>query len=463
MARSVCCRGSAARDPPVSSANRSSSRASSSAAGITRSRAAASSMASGMPSSRRQIRPATCAEARPRPAAPPARRRGRPAAAPPRWPGSPQGRRRRPGCPATAPGTPAPRRCPAAPGWSPAVPGSDNPAAARRPAWRRRPMTCSQLSSSTSRLCPPTASTSVSSTGRPGSCRTPSTSATATATRSGSVSGARSANHTPSPAPSASPAATCTASRVLPAPPVPVSVTSRQPPTRRRTSASSASRPIKLDTCAGRLFSVCVATSSGFPSIACQPHRPESHRPPQPSSANIIRPPLTGMIAKIAEETPQNIRSRFTGGTHHRLGAGRRPVLPTASACPAQINPIGTVAGGIARSTLVAPNGGSGAREPGIGLITERDVEPGGAIAYLARWQHAALDDSDHGLPHWRGAVPDRGRPSGTDPGPNCGRAAGLGDGGPRGSGPARRAVLRTSRPCGHVRWIHRAARRRRR
>ena len=61
MARSVCWRGSAARDPPVSSANRSSSRASSSAAGITRSRAAASSMASGMPSSRRQIRPATCA------------------------------------------------------------------------------------------------------------------------------------------------------------------------------------------------------------------------------------------------------------------------------------------------------------------------------------------------------------------------------------------------------------------
>ena len=34
--------------------------------------------------------------------------------------------------------------------------------------------------------------------------------------------------------------------------------------------------------------------------------------------------------------------------------------------------------------------------------------EPGSAIAYLARWQHAALEDCDHGLPHRGGAVPDR-------------------------------------------------------
>src|SRR6516162_5548925 len=79
---------------------------------------------------------------------------------------------------------------------------------------------------------------------------------------------------------------------------------------------------------------------------------------------------------------------------------------------------------------------------PGARLITERDVEPGNAIAYLARWQHAALDDCGHGLPHRRGTVPDRGRPPGTDPGPDGGRAASPGDGGPRGSGPARRVVL---------------------
>jgi hypothetical protein len=117
------------------------------------------------------------------------------------------------------------------------------------------PIRCSQLSSGTSRLRPPTASTTMRSTGRPGSSRTPSTFATVTATRSGSRSGARSANHTPSPVPSASPAATCSPSRVLPAPPAQVSVTSRDPATRARTSASSASRPIKLDTWAGRLVS----------------------------------------------------------------------------------------------------------------------------------------------------------------------------------------------------------------
>jgi hypothetical protein len=82
---------------------------------------------------------------------------------------------------------------------------------------------------------------------------------------------------------------------------------------------------------------------------------------------------------------------------------------------------------------------------------------------YLARWQRAALDDCDHGLPHRRGALPDRGSPSGTDHRPNGGRTAGPGDRGPRGSRPARRAVLRTARPCGHVRRIHRAAGRRRR
>ena len=41
----------------------------------------------------------------------------------------------------------------------------------------------------------------------------------------------------------------------MPAPPGPVSVTRREAVTRPRTSASSPSRPMKLDTCAGRLLS----------------------------------------------------------------------------------------------------------------------------------------------------------------------------------------------------------------
>ena len=54
-ARSVRCRGSAVRLPPVSSRNRSSSRSATCAGESVRSRAAASSIASGSPSSRRQI------------------------------------------------------------------------------------------------------------------------------------------------------------------------------------------------------------------------------------------------------------------------------------------------------------------------------------------------------------------------------------------------------------------------
>ena len=116
-------------------------------------------------------------------------------------------------------------------------------------------ITCSQLSSSTSRARRPIASTSVLSGGWSGSALMPSTLATVTATRSWSCSGARSANQTPSPEPSSRPAATWSPRRVLPAPPEPVSVTRREAVIRWRTSASSVSRPMKLDTCAGRLFS----------------------------------------------------------------------------------------------------------------------------------------------------------------------------------------------------------------
>ena len=253
MARSVCCRGSAARDPPVSSANRWSRRASSSAAGIPRSRAAASSMASGMPSSRRQIRPATpaassssasgtpCAAARSSSSRTASLARIAPVSSP--WAGTPSDGTRY-------------THSPSMPSGSRLVASNarfGQPRSSASASLAHAPMTCSQLSSSTSRRRPPTASTSVSSTGRPGSRRTPSTSATVTATRSGPPSGARSANHTPSPDPSTSPAATCSANRVLPAPPAPVSVTSRERSTSRRTAASSASRPMKLDTCAGKL------------------------------------------------------------------------------------------------------------------------------------------------------------------------------------------------------------------
>lgn len=67
---------------------------------------------------------------------------------------------------------------------------------------------------------------SVSSSGRLGVSCTPSAWATALATSDGSLSGASSTSHTPSPEPSNMSAPACTAQRVLPAPPVPTSVTS---------------------------------------------------------------------------------------------------------------------------------------------------------------------------------------------------------------------------------------------
>ena len=253
MARSVCCRASPARDPPVSSANRSSRRASSSSADITRSRAAASSMPSGMPSSRRQIRPASCTA-----------RSSQPSGTP--WAAARSTSNRTaslaPIASASSPsaGTPSDGTrytcSPPMPSGSRLVASSatfGHPRSSASASLAHVPMRCSQLSSTNSRRRPPTACRTVSATGRSGLRRTPSTSATVTQTRSGSWSGARSANHTPSPAPSASPAATCSASRVLPTPPAPVSVTSRDPATSRRTATSSALRPMKLDSCAGRL------------------------------------------------------------------------------------------------------------------------------------------------------------------------------------------------------------------
>ena len=230
---------------------------------MTRRRAAASSMASGMPSSCRQIRPTTEAVRSSQPSVTPccaarsAKSRTASVAAIASTSSSSAG--------VSRDGTRW-TRSPSMPSGSRLVASS-----AMFRQFRSRASaslaqvstTCSQLSSSTSRLRGPTASTSVSSRGRPGSSAMSSTLATVTATRSASCSGARSANHTPSPEPSAIPAATWSASRVLPAPPGPVSVTRRELAIRRRTSASSASRPMKLDTCTGRLFS-SLGLSSDF-------------------------------------------------------------------------------------------------------------------------------------------------------------------------------------------------------
>jgi len=120
---------------------------------------------------------------------------------------------------------------------------------------------CSQLSSTIRMSCGTRASSSVSTTPRPGGPVIPSAAEMAGATASASVTAASSTSQTPSPVPSSNSAATCRPSRVLPVPPAPVRVTRRADPASVRTSASSVSRPMNAVGWAGRLFS-----SAGLPS-----------------------------------------------------------------------------------------------------------------------------------------------------------------------------------------------------
>jgi hypothetical protein len=263
VARSVCCRSSAARLPPVSSRNRWSSRACSSASDIERSRAAASSIASGRPSSCRHT------DTTSRPADASRTPRSMPCALA-RLVNSATA-----SLSAAAAGSSSPAAGRESDGTrymtSPAIPSGSRLVAIRctraqcrnnaSATFAQAPIRCSQLSTTISMFCGASASASTSSIGRPGCATIRNASHTAQATSSSLVSPASSTSHTPSPDPSSRSAATCKLSRVLPHPPAPVSVTRREAPTKDRTSASSRSRPMNGVSWAGRLFS-----SAGLPS-----------------------------------------------------------------------------------------------------------------------------------------------------------------------------------------------------
>jgi hypothetical protein len=93
----------------------------------------------------------------------------------------------------------------------------------------------------------------VSVSGRAACSRTPRVEATAWGTREESASDASSTSHTPSSNTSTSSPAATTASLVLPHPPGPVSVSKRLFSSNRSTSASSFSRPTKLESSSGKL------------------------------------------------------------------------------------------------------------------------------------------------------------------------------------------------------------------
>ena len=139
-------------------------------------------------------------------------------------------------------------------------------------------ITCSQLSS-TRRMCLPCRNAPSRSIGASsGVSGRVNTFAMVCTTRSEVESPASSTSHTPSANLSVSPAATSSARRVLRVPPVPVSMTSRCSCRCCRTWCNSTSRPMKLDTEAGKLcwwaaLSAGIRTSRGTDVEGADRHR----------------------------------------------------------------------------------------------------------------------------------------------------------------------------------------------
>ena len=179
---------------------------------------------------------------------------------------------------------------------------------------------CSQLSSTISTSCGARASSTDSSTGRPGWAVSRNACEMAAATASSSVTAASSASQTPSPDPSRSPAATCRASLVLPAPPAPARVTSREDPTSARTSATSRARPMNADSWAGRLFG-----SAGLPSDRSGGN---SARRPAAVSWKI----RSGRLRSFSRWVPRSVRAA-PGGSPFRTSTA---AASDTSTCPPQ-------------------------------------------------------------------------------------------------------------------------------
>ena len=113
---------------------------------------------------------------------------------------------------------------------------------------------CSQLSKTRRRRLERRRSTRVSINARLGCSGMRRALAVSWVTKSASDAGANSTSQTPSGYSASKSAATCSASRVLPQPPAPVRVNNLVSARSCLTSIISASRPMKLDNCAGKLL-----------------------------------------------------------------------------------------------------------------------------------------------------------------------------------------------------------------
>ena len=154
-------------------------------------------------------------------------------------------------------------RSPAIPSGSRLVARTRTPEHARR-IWFTSPAhavtRCSQLSNKSSTVRVRRKLMSASVIASPDSCRTPSVDTTASGTSRGSSNGASSITQAPCAKLPTIRSTTCNARRVLPAPPVPVRVTSRSEASNELTSAISRSRPMNCVKCSGKL---CAAVGAG--------------------------------------------------------------------------------------------------------------------------------------------------------------------------------------------------------
>ena len=123
--------------------------------------------------------------------------------------------------------------------------------------------TCSQLSSTSSSCWRASTRASVPAIGTPGCSRTPNAAATASGTCPGSRTGASSTSQAPSANRPATRRATSSASRVFPAPPGPVTVTSRDCSSSTASSRTGPARPTKLVRIAGKPCTPPAAITTG--------------------------------------------------------------------------------------------------------------------------------------------------------------------------------------------------------
>src|SRR5205807_2429604 len=162
------------------------------------------------------------------------------------------------------------------------------------------PITCSQLSSTTSSCSRASTPASASVAGTPGRSRPPSTAAATAGTSAGSPAGASSTSHTPSANRPATCLATSPASRVLPTPPGPVTVTSRYSSSKPATSRTAPARPTKLVSTAGKPSTPAAAIPAAAPPIPVPYPQAASQSSPTPPTSAQERELAAGWLSLLA-------------------------------------------------------------------------------------------------------------------------------------------------------------------